>query len=230
MIGLFPLMVSVATGAPPGDLVEQVQAAWKSTTAYCGAFVFAAHGTRNMAVSKGRSCVEPAKRILTETEGPLGAVVDIRMKGEAWYYDPARPVVVHLVVKDGATDSGSAPGEGIGEWVELLAKADSFTSLEDIPINGRPHWRVMFPMPENGSEVVLMIDQEYRLPTAMELRKDGRPLLSSGYTDLAMNPDIPDSYFRIRPLFNVPTVEIEWDPSVAPSDAAEQVRVPAGQR
>ena len=82
MIGLFPLMASVATAAPPGDLVEQVQAAWKSTTAYCGAFVFAAHGTRNMAVSKGRSCVEPAKRILTEEKVRLDHISDYLLEHE----------------------------------------------------------------------------------------------------------------------------------------------------
>ena len=229
MFGVFLLLVSVVAADPPRDLAQQVQGAWSNITAYCGAFALAAHGKKNMRVTKGRSCVVPSQRILTETEGPLGPVVDIRLEGEAWYYDPARPVVVHLVAKEGSTESGSGLGQGIGEWVAMLSKAETVTSLEDIPIKGRPHWRVMFPLVESASEVVLMIDQEYRLPTAMELRKDGRPLLSSGYTGLAMNPDIPDSYFRIRPLFNVPTVEVEWDPSTAPSDAAERVELPAGQ-
>ena len=66
--------------------------------------MFTAYGTQNMAVFKNRSCVEPAKHILTETESALGPVVDIRMKGKAWYYDPARPVVVHLVAKEEAVD------------------------------------------------------------------------------------------------------------------------------
>ena len=36
-----------------------------------------------MAVFKGHHCVMPAKHILTETEGPLGPVIDIRMKGKS---------------------------------------------------------------------------------------------------------------------------------------------------
>jgi|TARA_B100001750_G_C15084187_1_gene387410 hypothetical protein len=36
-----------------------------------------------MAVFKGRNRVMPAKHILTETEGSLGPVIDIRMKGKS---------------------------------------------------------------------------------------------------------------------------------------------------
>ncbi|MEE2749882.1 MAG: hypothetical protein VX519_00500 [Myxococcota bacterium] len=220
---VYALLVSQALAAPPSDLVSQVQAAWQATNSYCADFVFAVHGNKNMAVSKGRTCMEPAKRVLTETESPLGPVVDIRMKGEAWYYDPARPVVVHFISEQGAV----APGEGLGEWVEMLANTGSYTPLEDILIDGRLHWRVSYVLEESGDEVVLMIDREHRLPTAMELRKDGAPLLSNGYVKLAVNPVIPDSYFQIRALVNAPTVEVQWDPNRAPSEVAAEVEAPS---
>ena len=62
-----------------------------------------------MAVFKGHNCAAPTKHILTETEGRLGPVVDIRMKGKAWYYyDPARPV--------GGSPSRQRGGCGPGQW------------------------------------------------------------------------------------------------------------------
>jgi hypothetical protein len=49
-----------------------------------------------LSLPRGKRCVEPGERILTETEGPVGPMVDIRTKEEAWHYDSAHPAVLHL--------------------------------------------------------------------------------------------------------------------------------------
>ncbi len=80
---LLALFGATVLAAPPGDLVAQVVAAWENTTTYCASFVFAVQGHQNLAVNTGKSCVDRRGRVLTETDGPLGPVVDIRLPGEA---------------------------------------------------------------------------------------------------------------------------------------------------
>ncbi len=215
-------LVPVVLAAPPPDVVDKVRAAWDATQAYCGSFVFAVHGQEHMAVNTGKSCVDRGGRILTETDGPLGPVIDIRLPGEAWYYDPSRPVVVHLIAKSDETYPDEVAGQGIGEWVTLLEGAESFDTLQDKTIEERPYWLVEVAMGEGDQSAVLFIDQALLLPTALELRKNDAALLSSGYTGLSINPELPDAYFRIRPLFNIPTVELAWDLTLSPSQAAEE--------
>ncbi len=129
--------------------------------------------------------------------------------------------MVHLVAEQDSLDSAELAGTGIGEWVAQLVDASSITPLPDRVVADRPHWLVSFPAGDGQGEVVLFIDQEHLLPTAVELRQEGRALLSSGYTELVLNPQLPESTFRIRPLFNVPTVEVAWDPTVSPAVAAD---------
>ncbi len=223
MIGLH-LLIPLSIAAQPVDLVDRVVQAWDNTRAYCASFVFALHGRENTGVNTGKSCVDRSGRILTETDGPLGPVIDIRLPGEAWYYDPGRPVVVHLLARTGALEPLEMAGQGIGEWVEVLTEGRFIRPLADRDIGGRAHWVVEVTPQEGEGTTVLFIDQEYSLPTALELRRDGVALLSSGYTGLVLNPEIPDAYFQIGPLFNVPTVEVEWDPNMPPAQAARAVR------
>jgi len=225
MVHFLALMIPLAVAKPPADLVEKVNSAWQETRNYCGSFVFAVYGKSNMAANTGKACVDRKGRVLTETDGPLGPVIDIRLPGEAWYYDPSRPVITHLIAKEGSEDP-ARPGQGIGEWVELLNDATSTRPLKDQTIDGRKHWLVELHSEESANITVLFIDQKLKLPTALELRKDDKPLLSSGYTSLSLNKDLPEAYFQIRPLFNVPTVEISWDPAESPADASQKVDSP----
>ncbi len=98
--------------------------------------------------------------------------------------------------------------------------------MKDQTIDGRKHWLVELRSEGSANITVLFIDQKLKLPTAVELRKDDKPLLSSGYTGLSLNKDLPEAYFQIRPLFNVPTVEISWDPAESPEDASRKVDPP----
>jgi outer membrane lipoprotein-sorting protein len=220
----FGLFSFSAWSQPPADLMSQMDSSWGNTASYCGNYVLAVYGERNVVVTRGRRCVEPGERILTETEGPLGPVVDIRTKEDAWYYDPAHPAVLHLRPIEGGASPVEKPGEGLGNWVKMMKNAKKWEALEDVSIQGRLHWRILLPKGDTGNEMVFLVDAEYHLPTAMELRQKNRPLLTMGFTGLEINPELPDRYFKIRPLVNVPRLEIQWDPSQS-IDATIQERV-----
>jgi hypothetical protein len=218
MIALFPMAVlSAALASPPPDWLDQVKTTWESTTTYCGKVLFAVHSTDQALITTGKRCVEPNRGILTETDTPHGVAVDIRLAGEAWLYDPFNPVGIHLIAANG----GEPPGNDIGEWVELLSqRSEQIELMEDIEIAGRAHWRFRLPQVKDGMNAIFMVDPDVRLPVALELRTPDRPILSTGYSNLTLNLEIPDTHFRLPALFHFPILEVEWDPAQDAKKAA----------
>lgn len=211
-------VLSTALASPPPDWLDQVKTTWESTTTYCGKVLFAVHSTDQALITTGKRCVERNRGILTETDTPLGVAVHIRTTGEAWLYDPMNPVGVHLIAAEG----GKPPGNDIGEWVELLSqRSDQLEVLDDMDIGGRTHWRIRLPQAQDGMNAIFMVDPELGLPIALELRKSDRPVLSTGYSNLTLNLEIPDTHFQLPALFHSPILEVEWDPSQNAKQAAQ---------
>jgi len=224
MIPLLPMAaLSAALASPPSDWLDQVKTTWESTTSFCGKVVFAVHGTDEALITTGKRCVQRDRGLVTETDTPLGVAVDIRLAGEAWLYDPMNPVGIHLIAAEGSASPVKAPGNDIGEWVEMLSqRSDQLELLEDIEISGRTHWRVRLPQVKEGLDAIFMVDPEQRLPIALELRTADRPVLSAGYSNLTRNLEIPDTHFRLPALFHAPILEVEWDPAQDAKTAAQE--------
>ncbi len=209
------------------DLARQVELAWAGMRSYCGSFTFAVWSQQNVALSRGKTCWQRPDRLLTETDSPLGPVVEIRDGQEVWYYDPARPLVVHMKAEGLPASQGLVTGQGLGELVELLQRAQQLRPLPSQVLDGRPTKVVECSFAEDQGQAVLFVDDEHGIPVAAELRSEGRAVVSYGITDLQFNPQLDDSVFRIRPLYGVPQVDISFDASaMTPAEAAKRTGLP----
>jgi len=214
------LLLHSADAASTTERLAEIQSAWRATDAYCGSFILALYGQANAAISTGSTCWSRADRIRTETDSPLGPVIEIRGDREVWYHNPARPVVLHFKASaDLDTPSTREVGEGIGELVALLVAAPSLEALPDTDIAGRPTWA--FQTPRGRDEAVIFVDAARRLPVALELRRDDKPVMSYGLAELEVNLPLPESVFTIEAPEGYPVVDMVFDPNVeTPSEAA----------
>lgn len=213
--------LSLASAAPPDNWLEEVQASWENTRNYCGKTILATAAESGVVMTTGKRCLERGRGLLTEIDTPLGTAVEIRTRTDFWQYDPATPLVFHLVLPEGS--SLEKPfGEELGEWVRMMSeRAEELVVIDDLEIHGKAHWRVVLPEATEGREAVWMIDPELKLPVAMELREATRVLMSVGYGALQTNLELPDAYFQIRPLLHTSTVEVEWDPALDPQGVVQ---------
>ena len=223
MVSLLHMTVlSAALASPPPDWLEQVKTTWESTTSFCGKVLFAVHGTDQAIITTGKRCVVRDRGLVTETDTPLGVAVDIRLAGEAWLYDPMNPAGIHLIAKQSTESPIAPPGNDIGDWVGLLSQAtEQLELLEDIEIQGRPHWRIRLPKVKDELDAIFIVDPEQRLPVGLELLNADRPVMSAGYSNLTLNLEIPDTHFRLPALFHAPILEVEWDPAQDAKAAAK---------
>jgi len=219
----FALLLSApASASETQDRLQTVKRAWDNTSGYCGTFLLVVYGKKNAGMSTGETCWDRSGWIRTETDSPLGPIMEIRGDKEVWYHDPARPVVIHLKASADMNIETKQVGKGLGEVVDLMLQAGDVTQMPDTDINGRPTWAFSFERGPQG--IVVFVDEEHKLPVGMEVRNaQDKPAMSWGLVELQHNLAFPDNAFILEAPEGYPVVDLTFDPNdEAPADAAKR--------
>jgi len=215
--------LSIASAGSTANRINAMEDAWSKVDAYCSRFVVSFHSDAQSTMSLGKTCWSKAGQIRTELQSSQGPIIEIRGEREVWYHNPARPVVVHLSASSDFDLDTKQIGRGIGELIDLLSKANNVRDLGSVELGGQKTWR--FEVPRKTGNVIVFVDAKKRLPVAVELRTEDRPLMSYGFTDLMVNPQIPKDFFTIKTPENYPVVDLHFDPKTnTPSELLQQLQ------
>ena len=200
-------VVGIAGASPGIEPLEAMRSAWSEVDSYCVDFVMTLHSDADSAISTGERCWDRRGVLRTETQVEGGSILDIRSERELWYRSPEQAKVLHVRADQSIPWTGGQVGQGLGELVALL-ESPRLQRQEDVELGGRVYWHFEIET-QGGVEAVILADQAIRLPSALEIYRDGQPVMSVVYRHLSLDPFLPEGFFSIQPGPHEELVEVE---------------------